>query len=923
MDHNDKELIKRTLAGDEAAFGALVDRYKDAVHALVYRKTGNFHIAEELTQDAFLQAYQKLSTLRNPAHFAGWLYVIASRCCLMWYRKKRLPTSPLAKVKPAEMETIAQRDYRDEQQRQEVHDALDSLPESQRTVLTLHYLGGLSCKEIGRFIGTSEGAIKDRLYRARLRLREEITNMMQETLRGFQLPPTCTQKLLERISNLEPTSTRPRGQPLIPWGVTGAVTITLIICASFTNGIRFQLPYSFNAKESATIVEVINAPIVDRAPLPPNRRSGQVVFQAAAQKEQDDAQPSLSYQDYQKWHLPERAKARLGKGAITQGDRAIVFSPDGAHIAVSSNIGIWLYDVKTGRELALLDTDSIWGHALAFSPDGMKLAATDGPIKLWDVSTQRKIATFEEQAGGAVAFSPDGTKLASGSVDKTVKLWDVSTGKNINTLTGHTELPRSVAFSPDGTKLASGSVDKTIKVWDVSTGKNINTLTGHKDRVESIAFSPDGTKLASGSVDRTVKLWDASTGENINTLGGTGSTSAAVRMLQIFAGRTSKSMGRRSPVTSVAFSPDGTTLASGELGGMIKLWDVATGRNINTLHGPGGLSKSVAFSPDGTKLASSISGGYGTVEIWEVATGKNINTIAGHLDGVQSIVFSPDGTKLAAGLSLAVGLSGAGVKLWEIETGQQIAPFSEKMGSVMSVAFSPDGVTLASAPDGLMGIKLWDIETGRNIATLHGSRGRIWSVVFSPDGARLASGSEDKNVKLWKVDTGENTATLRGHTDGVHSVAFSPDGTKLVSGSEDKTVKLWDVGTGRNIATLEAHTGEVWSVAFSPDGTKFASGSADKTVRLWAAKTLKNIATLEGHRDWVWSVMFSPNGTKLASGSDNTVEIWDVETGKHLDTFQGDGRALMSVAFSPDGTKLVSGASTGPILVWEISDLID
>ncbi|MCE2394832.1 RNA polymerase sigma factor, partial [Candidatus Poribacteria bacterium] len=302
MDHNDRELIKRTLAGDEAAFGALVDRYKGAVHALVYRKTGDFHIAEELTQDAFLQAYQKLSTLRNPVHFAGWLYVIASRCCLMWYRKKRLPTSPLAKVKTDEMETIAQRDYDDDQQRQDVHDALDSLPESQRTVLTLHYLGGLSCKEIGRFIGTSEGAIKDRLYRARLRLREEITNMMQETLRGFQLPPTFTRKLLERIGNFEPTSAIPRSQPLIPWGIAGAVTIVLIVCASFTNGLRFQVPYSFNAEESATMVEIINAPIVDHAPLLPNQRGGQVVFQAAAQKEQDDAQLGLSYQDYQRWH---------------------------------------------------------------------------------------------------------------------------------------------------------------------------------------------------------------------------------------------------------------------------------------------------------------------------------------------------------------------------------------------------------------------------------------------------------------------------------------------------------------------------------------------------------------------------------------------------------------------------------------------
>ena len=788
MDHSDGELIKRTLAGDEAAFGPLVDKYKGAVHALVYRKIGDFHIAEELTQDAFLQAYQKLSTLRNPVHFAGWLYVIASRCCLMWYRKKRLSTSSLAKVETDEMEIIAQRDYRDEHQRQEVRDALDSLPESQRTVLMLHYLGGLSCAEIGRFIGTSEGAIKDRLYRARLRLREEITNMMQETLRGFQLPPTFTRKLLERISNFEPTSTISRGQPLIPWGVAGAVTIALIVCVSFTNGIRFQLPYSFNAEESGTMVEIINAPILDHVPLLPNRRGGgQVVFQAAAQKEQDDARSSLTYQDYQRWHLPEKAKARLGKGTISQGDRVVAFSPDGAYIAVASNIGVWLYDVKTTRELALLTTHSIWGHAVAFSPDGTKLAAADGrEIQLWNVSTWTSIATLEGHAGlvWSVAFSPDGTKLASGSIDKTVKLWEVETGRKINTLTGHTELPRSVAFSPDGAKLASGSIDKTVKLWDVSTG------------------------------------------ENINTLGDTDSTSAAVQMLHIFAGRASKPTRHSSPVTSVAFSPDGTKLAAAlSVSQGVKLWEVDTGKHINTFSANMGGVMSVAFSPDSMMLAST-PGALGRIKLWEIGTGKNVATLQGRKGWVYSVVFSPDGTKLASG----------------------------------------DGHE----------IKLWDVSTQTSIATLGRHTGKVWSVAFSPDGTKLASGAEDKIVKLWEIDPKRNIATLEGHTGKVYSVVFSPDGTKLASGSEDKTVKLWDAEMGKNIATLEGHRDWVWSVVFSPDGTKLASGS-DNTVELWEVETGKHIDTFQGDGRGLTSVAFSPDGTRLASGSTvGTILVWEM-----------------------------------------------
>ncbi len=250
------------------------------------------------------------------------------------------------------------------------------------------------------------------------------------------------------------------------------MTIALIVGSSFTNGLRFQLPYNLDAEESATKVEIINAPILDRAPLPPNRRGdGQMALQVAAQKERDDARTGLTYQDYRRWHLPEGAKTRLEKGTISQGDRVIAFSPDGAYIVVASNIGVWLYDVKTTREVALLTGHSDWMHA--------------------------------------VVFSPDGPKLASGSEDKTVKLWDVDTKRNITTLEGHTNWVWSVAFSPDGTRLVSGS-NNTVELWEVETGKHIDTFRGDGRGLMSVAFSPDGTKLASGSWAGTILVWEMS-----------------------------------------------------------------------------------------------------------------------------------------------------------------------------------------------------------------------------------------------------------------------------------------------------------------------------------------------------------------------------------------------------------------------------
>ena len=258
---HDTELIQRTLEGDESAFGFLVDKYKGSVHALAYRKLGDFHTAEEITQDTFLKAYQKLSTLKDPGRFPGWLYVIAARCCISWFRQNRVQTESLDSVK-REMDTQSWLKYTDARLREEIHDALESLPESERTVLTLYYMAGMTCEEIGRFIGTSCGAIRDRLYRARMHLKEELT-MIEETLGGFQLPPTLTQEIMRRISNGS-LNTVPTGKPLMPWVAATALTVVLLFIGL---GVRqtatFQLPYDFNAPESVTMVEIVDAPIIE------------------------------------------------------------------------------------------------------------------------------------------------------------------------------------------------------------------------------------------------------------------------------------------------------------------------------------------------------------------------------------------------------------------------------------------------------------------------------------------------------------------------------------------------------------------------------------------------------------------------------------------------------------------------------------
>ena len=282
--------------------------------------------------------------------------------------------------------------------------------------------------------------------------------------------------------------------------------------------------------------------------------------------------------------------------------------------------------------------------------------------------------------------------------------------------------------------------------------------------------------------------------------------------------------GHTNLVYSVAFSPDGQTLASGSWDKTIRLWEANTGRHIRTLKGHRAGVLSVVFSPDGQTLASG--SGDHTIWLWEANTGRHIRTLKGHADAVLSVVFSPDGQTLASGSRDGT------IWLWEANTGRHIRTLKGHPAAVLSVVFSPDGQTLANGI-GNNTIWLWNTNTGRHIRTLSGHRGNVLSVVFSPDGQTLASGSQDDTIRLWEANTGRHIRTLSGHRDNVLSVVFSPDGQTLASGSQDDTIRLWEANTGRHIRTLSGHRDNVLSVVFSPDGQTLASGSRDNTIRLW------------------------------------------------------------------------------------------
>ncbi|MEH2059785.1 MAG: NB-ARC domain-containing protein [Nostoc sp.] len=368
--------------------------------------------------------------------------------------------------------------------------------------------------------------------------------------------------------------------------------------------------------------------------------------------------------------------------------------------------------------------------------------------------------------------------------------------------------------------------------------------------------------------------------------------------------------GHSSWVKSVAFSPDGQTLASGSDDQTVKLWDIRNGNCLTTLQGHSNWVRSVAFSPDGQTLASGSEDQ--TVKLWDVHTRKCLKTLQGNTNRVRSVAFSPDGQTLASGSEKQT------IKLWDIRNGECLTTLEGHSNWVRSVAFSPDGQILASGSDDQT-VKLWDVRNGKCLKTLQGHTNRVWSVAFSPDGQILASGGDDPTVKLWDVRKSECLKNLHGHSNRVMSVAFSPDGQTLASGSENQTVKLWDVHNGECLTTLQGHTNRVRSVAFSPDGQILASGSEKQTVKLWDVRNDKILKILDGHNSWVRSIAFSPNGQILASGSEKqTIKLWDVQTGQCLQRLQEHTNRIRSVAFSPDGQILASGSDDQTVKLWDV-----
>ncbi|MBD2459366.1 NACHT domain-containing protein [Nostoc sp. FACHB-87] len=363
-------------------------------------------------------------------------------------------------------------------------------------------------------------------------------------------------------------------------------------------------------------------------------------------------------------------------------------------------------------------------------------------------------------------------------------------------------------------------------------------------------------------------------------------------------------------VLSVAYSSDGKLLAVGDDNGIVRLWEIASKKELWIRQEHTSRVNSVVFSPDCQTLVSASNDK--TIKIWNSRTGKCRTSLLGHTHRVRAVTFSPDGNILAS----------AGddqcVKLWDMHTTECLRTLQEHNNSVSSLAFSLDGETLASGSDDQT-VNLWNIHTSQCLKKLSGHTDSILSVTFSPDGQMLASGSVDQSVRLWNISDGKCVKILQGHTNWVRSVAFSPNGQTLASGGNDKTIKLWNINTGESLKSFHGHVGWVRSITFSPDGQIIASASSDESVRLWDIANSKCVNIFQGQTSRVNAIRFSREGKTLASAcNDKTVKLWDIPTGKYLKSLYGHTSWVRSVAFSPVEHILASASNDQTVRLWDI-----
>ena len=918
LDASDADLLQQYVTRRDAdAFAELTRRHGPLVWRVCRRLLPQTHLAEEAYQAVFLVLARRAAKIRKSAALCSWLYAVAYRIARQaradLLREQTRPREPVAAAVPDPACEAAWRELE-----RIVVEEVHALPEKYRLPVLLCYWEGLTNEEAAVRLSWPAGTLKTRLLKARRLLHERLTR------RGVSLSAGALVTLL----------------------AAGDADAMMPPCLSATADPVVSRTVAALADGVAGGMTALRAKIVLAVLLSSILVAGAGVFGfRAARPEQPES---------------KTAKAESPKPGVKQSARTDLYGdslPPGA----------------VARLGAVRLRHPQWVNSVTFTPDGKFLASAgwEGTIRLWESATGKELRRFEGDARGffGIAFSPGGKMLASAGNGGMIHVWDVPSRKCRFSVKGHEgSMVACVAISPDGKWLASGgggNRTRTLVLWDLATGKEVRHLGDNMRTVKSVAFSPDGTFLAAVSDVRSthgnpsdregpdvVRLWDVTTGKL----------------------RWEKETGG---ATSVAFAPDGKTVASAGSDAVIHIRDVATGNQVSKIQVPedrypvenptgrkgydwGGVL-ALAYSPNGKLLASA--GHDGTVRLWDTTTSRAIHILHGHAREVTGVTFSPDGKTLAS-----CGRDHT-VRLWDPVNGKLLhAPVGHN-GEVAHVAVFPDGQRAASAGHDRT-IRLWELATGRELAVLRGHTKTILSLQISPDGKTLVSASEDKTIRLWDVDSGSERGRILGPTAAAFALSISPDG-KLLAWADGKRsisadgkvsgppIGLSELATGREVRRMEGD-GQYFGVRFSPSGKWLAAYAHGHGVAFWDVATGKrrhvfgdlidfafvpNTETVVGwckdgmvrfrslvdgreslsfqgpsRPNWVQRPFaISPDGRTLLFGAEGNIQLWEAVSGRVRRTFSGHSSVITDGTFAPDGRTLLSGSWDTTILVWDVA----
>ena len=574
--------------------------------------------------------------------------------------------------------------------------------------------------------------------------------------------------------------------------------------------------------------------------------------------------------------------------------RAVTFSPDGqTALSGGSDRLVILWDVETGQEIRRFEGHDGWVRTVDFSPDGktavsggfvgdtVSSVSEPGQLITWDLTSGQEIRRFAGHPSGVVAaaFTADGSGILASSGffvnvanEYSLILWDVETGEKIRdfAITGNSD-NFSLAVSPDGQTALSGTSDNDLILWEVSTGKPLRTLEGHTGQmVTSAAFTPDGRYALTGDANGLIILWDMAshqpvmqTNVQVPNVGGWHADDA--------------------PVLNLAISSDGRTALSSAGDGTLVLWELINAAEIRRFagHKTEGLT-SVAFTPDGKRVLTAEWGdafGYSfgssnNMRLWDVATGEELQVFEGHTAGISMIAVSADGRKALTGSEDGT------IRLWDLETGVEIRSIFAHTEGVFSVALSPDGRTALS---GSMannftdsGITLWDLESGQMIHRLT-NQDHFTSLIFAPDGQTAYSDGSGFGLNLYDLTTGAQLPPFAENARCCTGFALHPNGRSIfLANNNNGPVIEWDLEANREIRTFGQFPGARTRVEVSQDG-RLLLVSAMGDFTLWDLKTGQEIRSFSSDGFCCIDIDMSPDGSMaITPGGGGTAILWDL-----------------------------------------------